>query len=91
MDDCIRRQAAIDEICKMCDCQDKKSCKVVHPTFENWCDPYMALLRVPSVPVRDVVLCKDCKHFAGEGMYCAQDIVVQYDHFYCYYGERKDG
>jgi hypothetical protein len=23
-------------------------------------------------------------------MYCAQDIIVQYDHFYCYHGERKD-
>lgn len=40
--------------------------------------------------VGKLVRCKDCKHFAGEGMYCAQDIIVQYDHFYCYHGERRD-
>lgn len=33
--------------------------------------------------------CKDCKYYAGEGMYCANDIIVQFDHFYCYYAERK--
>lgn len=36
-----------------------------------------------------VVRCKDCKHFAGEGMYCACDIIVQFDHFYCYHAERR--
>lgn len=38
----------------------------------------------------DIVRCKDCKHFAGEGMCCANDIIVQFDHFYCYYGERGE-
>lgn len=39
--------------------------------------------------VSKLVRCKDCKYYAGEGMYCANDIIVQFDHFYCYYGERK--
>ena len=40
--------------------------------------------------VGELVRCKDCKHFADEGMYCAQNIIVQYDHFYCYHGEAKN-
>lgn len=39
--------------------------------------------------VSKLVRCKNCKYYAGEGMYCANDIIVQFDHFYCYYGERK--
>lgn len=39
--------------------------------------------------VAELVRCKDCKYYAEEGMYCANDIIVQFDHFYCYYGERK--
>lgn len=35
-------------------------------------------------------LCKDCMYYAGDGMYCACNILVQYDHFYCYYAERKE-
>ena len=37
-----------------------------------------------------VVRCKDCMHFAGEGMYCACNILVQFDHFYCYYGDIEE-
>lgn len=44
--------------------------------------------RMPTADVVEVVRCKDCKHYAGEGMYCACDIMVHYDHFYCYWGER---
>ena len=36
-----------------------------------------------------VVRCKDCKYFAGEGMYCENDIIVHFDHFYCYNAERR--
>lgn len=42
----------------------------------------------PTADVVEVVRCKDCKYYAGEGMYCACDIMVHYDHFYCYWGER---
>jgi hypothetical protein len=42
-----------------------------------------------AADVVEVVRCKDCKYYAGEGMYCANDIIVQFDHFYCYYGERR--
>lgn len=38
----------------------------------------------------EIIRCRDCKYFAGEGMYCGQNICVQFDHFYCYYGERKE-
>lgn len=37
----------------------------------------------------EIIYCKDCKHFAGEGMYCSCDIIVQFDHFYCYHAERR--
>ena len=37
-----------------------------------------------------LILCKDCMYYAGDGMYCACNILVQYDHFYCYYAERKE-
>lgn len=38
----------------------------------------------------EVVRCKDCRWFAGEGMYCTNNILTQFDHFFCYYGERKE-
>ena len=38
----------------------------------------------------EIVRCKDCKCFAGEGMYCDWDIMVHYDHFYCYHAERRE-
>lgn len=38
----------------------------------------------------EIIRCKDCKHYAGEGMYCTYDIIVQFDHFYCYYAERRE-
>lgn len=46
--------------------------------------------RQPTADVVKVVRCKDCKYFVGEGMYCENDIITQFDHFFCYYGERRD-
>ena len=37
----------------------------------------------------DIVRCGECKWFAEEGNYCANNILVQFDHFFCYYGERR--
>lgn len=37
----------------------------------------------------EIVRCRDCKYFVGEGMYCENDIIVYFDHFYCYYAERR--
>lgn len=48
-----------------------------------------ALKELPSAQP-EIIRCRDCKYFAGEGMYCGQNICVQFDHFYCYYGERKE-
>ena len=36
-----------------------------------------------------IIQCKDCKYYAGEGMYCACNIMVLFDHFCCYYAERR--
>lgn len=44
----------------------------------------------PTVDAVEVVRCRDCKHYAGDGMYCANDIIVKWDYFFCYDGERED-
>ena len=38
----------------------------------------------------DITCCEDCKHYAGEGMYCANGIIVPFGHFYCYRAERRE-
>ena len=40
--------------------------------------------------IGDLIRCKDCRWDAGEGMHCANNIMVQFDHFFCYYGEREE-
>ena len=76
----IKRQAAIDAT-----------------WFEpSYTDPLNVLTevrdRLKALPSAqpEIIRCRDCKYFAGEGMYCGQNICVQFDHFYCYYGERKE-
>ena len=78
MDDLISRQAAI-------------ACAVPLNLFgrEVMMVSVSELENLPSAQP-DIIRCKDCKYFAGEGMYCAQDIIVRYDHFYCYYAERRE-
>lgn len=46
---------------------------------------------LPDCPLIDIdiVRCRDCKWFAEEGYYCANNILVQFEHFFCYYGERR--
>lgn len=44
---------------------------------------------VDNTPTIDLVRCRECKWYAGEGYYCANNIIVQFDHFFCYYGERR--
>lgn len=39
--------------------------------------------------VGELVRCGECEFFVDEGMYCEQNIITQFDHFYCYYGERR--
>lgn len=45
---------------------------------------------VKSSDLVEVIRCKDCRWYAGEGMYCTNNILVQFDHFFCYYGERNE-
>lgn len=80
MSDYIKREDAIEAI---------DDIKDIHE--DSWLGARYALKHnIPSADAVEVVRCKDCKHYAGEGMYCACDIIVHYDHFYCYYGERAD-
>ena len=44
--------------------------------------------QIPSADVVEVVRCKDCANYAGEGMYCAWNLITGGDG-YCYHGERK--
>lgn len=44
----------------------------------------------PTIDAVEVVRCRECKHFVDEGFYCAQNILPMFDHFYCYYGERRE-
>lgn len=79
MDDLISRQAAIDACHNY---EDGKNAYAYGDEIEK---------RLKSLPSAqpEIIRCKDCKHFAGEGMYCACDIIVQFDHFYCYHAERR--
>ena len=76
IDDTISRQAAIDAV------------KEAYENDEMFDGYEYRLQELPSTQP-EIVRCKDCKHFAGEGMYCSCDIIVQFDHFYCYHAERR--
>ena len=84
MADLIDRQAAIDEW--------KNDFKGYINALNMPKDDYDGIMKyideLPSVQP-EIIRCKDCKHFAGEGMYCSCDIIVQFDHFYCYHAERR--
>lgn len=41
---------------------------------------------VDAVPV---VRCRDCRYFAGEFMYCAFNILVPFDYFFCLHGREE--
>ena len=43
----------------------------------------------PTVDAVPVVRCRDCKYFAGEFMYCAFNIIVPFDYFFCLHGRRE--
>lgn len=77
MSDLIERQAAIDALKAH---EDYKG--YLHGDFET------ILEALPSAEP-EIIRCKDCKYYAGEGMYCAWDIMVHYDHFFCYHAERR--
>jgi len=82
MNDLIDRQAAIDALNKL---------KIYRPLDSDRyviSDCLNKIVNLPSAQP-EIIRCKDCKHFAGEGMYCSCDIIVQFDHFYCYHAERR--
>ena len=77
--DLISRKAAIDGFYEMASDIDHL-CTV---------GEYISFLESLSAQP-EAVRCKDCKHFDGEKTWCYQDIYVPFDHFYCYYGERRE-
>ena len=64
--------------------------KIVNPLLEANKAIASIIREQPTADVVEVVRCKDCKWYAGDGMYCANNIIVQFDHFYCYNGERRE-
>ena len=44
---------------------------------------------VDDAPHIDIVRCKECDNYAGDGMYCAWNMLA-YDMGFCSYGERKE-
>ena len=80
MDDLIRKQTVINMI------DDMQFGNITHRLSQL----HEAVRNYPSVDAVEVVRCRYCKHFAGDGMYCDNDILVHYDHFYCYYGEKEE-
>ena len=84
MADYISRQKAIEAIMDLPNCPNGYS-----DTYDKACIIGM-LEEVQTADVVEVVRCKDCKYFVDEGMYCENNIITQFDHFYCYYGERRE-
>lgn len=84
MSDLIERQTAIDAvqgIGRLATLPDNDD--VVRMSAVEY-----VLFNLPSAEP-EIIRCKDCKYYAGEGMYCALDIMVHYDHFFCYHAERR--
>ena len=88
MDDLISRQAAIDAFLTELTKRERKNLLHTWSTVEVKYFVVDMLEKSPSAQP-EIIRCKDCKHFAGEGMYCSCDIIVQFDHFYCYHAERR--
>ena len=83
--DTISRQQATDALRKM---QTYKLFSGDDMLLIDQAGAQTELMLLPSAQP-EIIRCKDCKHFAGEGMYCSCDIIVQFDHFYCYHAERR--
>ena len=87
MGDLISRQAAIDYFVLNVGFHDEDGYPIedADELRKIWTEYFDG---IPSAQP-EIIRCKDCKHFAGEGMYCSCDIIVQFDHFYCYHAERR--
>ena len=44
---------------------------------------------VPTADVVEIVRCKNCEHYAGDGMYCSWDIIT-HDNGFCHHGEHGE-
>ena len=92
MMDPIDRQLAINTLERKKDKNAKGDIGWFHnKIIQNDIDTLMQLPSVQLDGYVKVVRCKDCRWYAGEGMYCTNNILVQFDHFFCYYGETTQG
>jgi len=55
---------------------------------ETETDEFVSVKNIHSAPSIDIVRCRECKHYVGEGKYCQLDRHCTADDF-CSYGERK--
>lgn len=83
MSDYIKREDAIEEICKGCNEQYSEE-----PCEPSDCSIIQRLANILSADVVEVVRCKDCRFFDSAG--CAMEDVVVYPNDYCSYAERTD-
>jgi len=82
MDDTISRQEAIDVLRGYFD--GMLETDTVCPS-----DLYGLFEVIPAAPVREVVLCKDCKNYREYG--CQRVFVYPEPDDFCSRGERRDG
>ena len=80
----IKREDAINIYCKNCGWREGQC----DEDEGFWCEERSLLTKLPSADVVEVVRCKDCANYAGEGMYCAWNLITG-DMGYCHHGERK--
>lgn len=83
----VKADMIVDRVCEGISCNECSFGTNEDGMSECVLDKRIAEL--PTADVVEVVRCKDCKWYEGDGMYCANDIIVQFDHFYCYNGERS--
>lgn len=74
------------EDCRFCEkCNNRKRncsyyCNLPDFLTEDWRRIIDEQETIDAIPV---IYCKDCKHFAGDGMYCAYNIITRADKWCC--------
>lgn len=82
--DALFKALGFAEPCSECD--HALGCFCVDPTWNDVCG---AMGDAPTVDAVPVVRCRDCRYFAGEFMYCAFNILVPFDYFFCLHGREE--
>lgn len=81
MTDYISRIAGKEKCCSLCRWEGTDNCEECEHPIDD----------IPAADVREVVLCRDCRWWRGEGTIC-KGIAIDFDaDGFCCEGERKDG